>query len=493
MPHLPALLVVIPLFGALLAGLLRRGSQAFGLALIVNWVLPILAIALMAQVMETGPVSYRMGGWDSHWGIEYRVDLLNAFILVLVTSVGAVIMPFARRSVAHEVEGHRQAWFYCMYLLSLTGLLGMTVTGDAFNVFVFMEISSLSTYVLIALGQDRRALLSAYQYLIVGTIGATFYVIGVGLLYLVTGTLNMVDLAARLGPAAADQSRAILTALAFLTVGISLKLALFPLSAWLPGAYATAPSVVTTFLSATATKVAIYLLIRYFFVIAGPAVDFLASPASHVIIALSLISIFVASTIALFRTDLKRMLAYSSLAQIGYIILGIGLANQAALTGGIVHLANHAIAKAALFMAVGCIVSRTRTLRLSELAGIGRRMPLTMTAFTVAGFGLIGAPGTVGFISKWYLVMGALDAGSPVLAILIVASSVLTFAYIGHVMEIAWFRPASAHVQNASDPPASMLIPLLALAVATVWFGLDASMTAGIANQIAESLLGGMR
>ena len=162
--------------------------------------MPVIAGAMLWQVLTTGPISYHLGGWAPPWGIEYRVDLLNAFVLVLVSTVGAVIMPFARRSVAFELEERREAWFYCMYLLCLTGLLGIAVTGDAFNAFVFLEISSLSTYVLIALGRDRRALLAAFQYLIMGTIGATFYVIGVGLLYLLTGTLNMVDIAARLGP-----------------------------------------------------------------------------------------------------------------------------------------------------------------------------------------------------------------------------------------------------------------------------------------------------
>ena len=174
-------------------------------------------------------------------------------------------MPFARRSVAFEIEGDKQAWFYTMYLLCLTGLLGITITGDAFNAFVFLEVSSLSTYVLIAMGRDRRALLASYQYLIMGTIGATFYVIGVGLLYLVTGSLNMVDIASRLGPASVEQLRPIVVALAFLTVGISLKLALFPLHVWLPNAYAYAPSFATAFLAATATKVAVYLFLRIFF------------------------------------------------------------------------------------------------------------------------------------------------------------------------------------------------------------------------------------
>ncbi len=350
-PHLPALQVVIPLFGALLVGFLRRGGAAFMLALVVSWTMPFIAVAMLWQVLATGPISYHLGGWEPPWGIEYRVDALNGFVLVLVSAVGAVIMPFAHRSVAFEVEEGRQAWFYCMYLLCLTGLLGITVTGDAFNAFVFLEISSLSTYVLIALGRDRRALLAAFQYLVMGTIGATFYVIGVGLLYLLTGSLNMVDIAARLGPAWPDQSRAVVAALAFVTVGVSLKLALFPLHVWLPNAYAYAPSWATAFLAATATKVAIYLLIRFFFSIFGVAIDFSALPVTELIIALSLAAMFVASLIAVFETNLKRMLAYSSVAQIGYITLGIGLANQAGLTGGLIHIANHAVMKAALFLA----------------------------------------------------------------------------------------------------------------------------------------------
>jgi multicomponent Na+:H+ antiporter subunit D len=492
-PHLPALQVVIPLLGALLAGFLRRGGVAFALALLVSWIMPLIAGAMLWQTLSSGPISYHLGGWEPPWGIEYRVDALNGFVLMVVSTVGAVVMPFARRSVAFEVEPERQAWFYCMYLLCLTGLLGIAVTGDAFNAFVFLEISSLSTYVLIALGSDRRALLSAYQYLIMGTIGATFYVIGVGLLYLLTGSLNMVDIAARLAPAWADQSREIVAALAFVTVGISLKLALFPLHVWLPNAYAYAPSWVTAFLSATATKVAIYLLVRFYFSIFGVAIDFAALPVAEIIIALSLAAMFIASLIAVFETNLKRMLAYSSVAQIGYITLGIGLANQSGLTGGLVHIVNHGLMKAALFLATGAIVFRAGTVSLAEIAGIGRKMPLTMTAFAIAGFGLVGTPGTSGFISKWYLALGALDKGWWILVFLIVGSSLIALVYVGRVLEVAWLRQPSPRVANASDPPLSMLLPLLVLAAATIYFGIDTEWTAGIAGNAAKALLGGLR
>jgi multicomponent Na+:H+ antiporter subunit D len=491
--HLPALQVVVPLLGGILAALLRRGSFAFALTLPVSWMMPVISACMLWQVIQGGPISYALGSWPPPWGIEYRVDLLNGFVLMLVSTIAAVIAPFALRSVALEIAPRRQAWFYCMYLMCLTGLLGVTITGDAFNAFVFLEISSLSTYVLIALGRDRRALLAAFRYLIMGTIGATFYVIGVGFLYLLTGSLNMADIAARLATLPPEQARATIAGLAFLTVGISLKLALFPLHSWLPGAYAYAPSWATVFLSATATKVAIYLLVRFLFSIFGVALDFRDLPVSEIVLGLSIAAMFIASIIAVYQSDLKRMLAYSSLAQIGYIMLGIGIANQAGLTGGLVHLVNHAVMKAALFLAVGAIFYRVGTVQLSELAGIGRKMPLTTAGALIAGLGLIGTPGTAGFISKWYLAVGALDRGWWPLVFLLVASSLVSVVYVGRVVEIACFRPTAERNAAAKDPPLSMLLPLLVLAAATIYLGVDTRFSVGIAGQAAAWLLGGLR
>ncbi len=491
-PHLPALQIIVPLFGALIAGFLPRGTAGFWVALVVSWLMPFIAGGLLWQVLASGPISYHMGGWEPPWGIEYRVDLLNAFVLMLIAVIGAVSIPFARRSVTRETEG-REAWFYCMYLLCLTGLLGITVTGDAFNAFVFLEISSLSTYVLIATGMDRRAVLAAYQYLIMGTIGATFYVIGIGFLYLLTGSLNFVDIAQRLAAAGPQHFAPMMAALAFIAVGVSLKLALFPLHVWLPNAYAYSPSFATAFLAATATKVAIYLLIRLIFSVFGVAIDFETLPIGPVMIALSLAAMFIAAAIAVFETDLKRMLAYSSVSQIGYITLGIGLANKAGLTGSIVHLANHAIMKAALFLALGSVFYRLGTVSLDAVSGLGRRMPLTFAAFTIAALGLIGTPGTVGFISKWYLAVGALDKGSWALVFAIVASSLISVVYLGRILEAAWFREEAPGVKEATDPPLSMLLPLLALAAMTIYFGIDTRMTADLASRAAEMLLGGLK
>ncbi len=483
----PALMVVLPLLGSVVCAFMQRGTWAWVVAVAVTWALPIMALSMLWQVHSSGPISYAMGGWAPPWGIEYRVDALSGFVLFLVSGVAAVIIPFARKSVATEIDSSRQAWFYTLYLLCLCGLLGITITGDAFNVFVFLEVSSLSTYAMIAMGRDRRALLSAYQYLIVGTIGATFYVLGVGFIYSLTGSLNMVDISGRIADV---EIRPVLAAVAFLFVGISLKLALFPLHNWLPGAYAYAPSFATVFLAASATKVAVYLLVRYFFSVFSVRDIFEGQSVSEILIVLSVAGMIGASLVAVFQNDVKRMLAYSSVAQIGYMTLGIGLANLQGLTGGLVHLLNHAVTKAALFIAVGAVVYRMKTCKIDDFAGLGRRMPLTMGVFALAGLSIIGTPGTAGFVSKWYLAVGALEKGWWWLVAIVMLSSLIAVVYIGRVIEIVWFRDPKPIADDAREPPASMMVPMLALAVLVVYFGIETSMSAGYAERAAAELLG---
>jgi len=373
--HLPVLQVIMPLIAAPLCALLQRTAASWIIAVATALSTLLISIALLNQVLAAGALSYAMGGWPPPWGIEYRIDLVNAYILLIVSASGALVAVFARPVVERRMrlrpEQHGQ--FYALYLLCLTGLLGMTITGDAFNLFVFLEISSLSSYVLISLGRDRRGLTAAYQYLIMGTIGATFFLIGIGLLYVMTGTLNMTDLAERL-PAVAD-TRTVRAAFAFLTVGVSLKLALFPLHLWLPNAYAYSPSVVAAFLAATATKVAVYVLLRIFFTIFGARFSFDVMELEYILLPLALIGAVSMSIVAIFQVNVKRMLAYSSVAQIGYIILGISLVSESGLTGGIVHLFNHALIKVTLFMALGCISYRVGAVHIDRLAGLGRAMP----------------------------------------------------------------------------------------------------------------------
>ncbi|MDP7342180.1 MAG: proton-conducting transporter membrane subunit, partial [Alphaproteobacteria bacterium] len=224
--HLPILQVALPLMAAPLCVLLRRPNLAWAFTTLLSWSLLAISILLLIHVMAEGVISYRLGGWAPPFGIEYRLDALNCFVLLVITAIAAVITPYMRRSVASEIAAPRHNLFYAVYLLALTGLLGIVATGDAFNIYVFMEISSLASYVLIALGPSRRARTAAFQYLIMGTIGATFLLIGIGLLYMMTGTLNLADLSQRL--ADAPDMRPIYAAFAFVTIGVLIKLALFP-------------------------------------------------------------------------------------------------------------------------------------------------------------------------------------------------------------------------------------------------------------------------
>jgi len=488
--HLAVLQVIVPMMAAPFCLFLKRGDLCWGWATLVTWCTFVISLTLLSGVLSTGTIVYEIGGWAAPWGIEYRVDLLSAFVLVIVSAIGSITVPYMAKSVAREVPEERQYLFYLMYLLCFAGLLGIAITGDAFNLFVFLEVSSLSSYVLISMGKDRRALTASFRYLIMGTLGATFYIIGVGLMYMMTGTLNIADLATLI-PAVVD-TRTILAALAFLTVGLCLKVALFPLHLWLPNAYTYAPSAVTVFLASTATKVAIYALIRVYFTIFGQVDVVNASAVQQIWLILAIAGMFMGSVVAIYQTNIKRMLAYSSVAQIGYIVLGLSFVSTTGVAAGIVHLFNHALMKGALFMVMGNIMLCVGSTRLEDMAGIAKRMPLTMAAFVGGGLSLIGVPSTVGFVSKWYLVQAALDDGLWFVAVLILASSLLAIIYIWRVVEVAYFRePATTADSGWKEAPASMLIPTWILVLASVYFGIDGSRAMDIALTTADFLLGG--
>ena len=487
--QLPILQVILPLILAPVILILRNPRAAWGLTLIVTWSTFIISISLIIKVFDSGNISYRLGGWAAPWGIEYFLDKVSAFVLVIISAIGAIVLPYARSSVEAEIPKDRIYLFYTMFLLCLTGLLGIAITGDLFNLFVFLEISSLSSYVLISLGTDRRALIAAYRYLIIGTIGATFYIIGVGLLFMVSGTLNMADLLTLIP--SLTENRTTYAALAFLTVGICLKLALFPLHMWLPNAYTYAPSVVSAFLAATATKVAVYVLIRIIFTLYGD-MDVLESIGlQNILIFFSIIAMFVASAIAIYQDNLKRLFAYSSIAQIGYIILGLSFASQIGVAASIIHLFNHAIIKCAIFLGLGCIAKQTNSVSIKNLNGLGYIMPWTIGAIVIGGLGLIGIPMTVGFISKWYLIVASFEQGYWPLSILIVLSSLLTVIYVWRIVETCYLKSAQPNKKEIYEAPISMLVPLWVLAIASIYFGLDATTTLNISFEAADALLKG--
>ncbi len=487
--NLPAILIILPLLGAPVCLLLGRGDWSWGLSLIVTWLSFAVAIALLIIVWNGEVIEYPLGGWSAPWGIVYRLDPANAFVLLIVSAISAILLPYCWRSVQREVPENRQHLFYSLYLLCQTGLMGIAITGDAFNVFVFLEISSLSSYALIALGSHRKALTSAFTYLIMGTIGATFILIGIGLIYMMTGTLNMTDMHDKM--AAIGEKAPIMAAFAFITVGVVLKLALFPLHLWMPNAYAYAPSAVSAFIAATATKVSIYVLLRFVFTVFGQDLAFGAAPLNYVLMVPAIIAMFAGSLVAIFQTDIKRMLAYSSVAQIGYIVLAISLVSLGGITASFLHIFNHALMKAALFGVMGCIFFRLSSVRLNDMAGLAKEMPLTFACFLIGGMSLIGVPLTGGFISKFYLIKATLELDFWWLSFLILASSLLAVIYIWRIVEVMYFKPAPEGRVPVKEAPLSMLIPTIILAAANIYFGIETSLPIGVSEAAAKALLGG--
>lgn len=481
----PALVVILPLLAAPLCIVFDNPRTSWWITLAATFASFYIAVQLFLGFDQ--PISYALGGWDAPWGIEFRVDQLTSLVLLLVTAIGAISVVYAPRIVQREIELSKQTGLYAAMLLTEAGLLGMTVTGDAFNVFVFLEISSLGTYALIAMGRDKRALTASFEYLVMGTIGGTFILIGLGFVYMMTGTLNMEDLAQRL-PAVADKSTAH-AGFAFITVGILLKLAMFPMHLWLPNAYAYAPSVVSIFLAATSTKVAIYLLMRFVFTIFGHEVDFQQFAFTYIVLPLSVMAVLMASLVAVYETNIKRMLAYSSVAQIGYILMGFALLTQSGLQAAMLHLFNHAIMKAALFMALGALAWHLGSVTLHNLSGIGRRMPLTSMAFVLGGISLIGLPATAGFISKWYLILAAIEKDWWWLVPIIIIGSLLAAVYIWRVVEVIYFKPGDSQVR--AEAPLGLLIPTWLLVFANIYFGLDTSYTVDVTAMASKALFGG--
>ena len=487
--QLAILQVLVPLLASPLCLLISRKTLVWLFTLITSIICFAISVALLQQVMQTGAISYDMGGWKAPIGVEYRIDHLSVFLLLIVSAISTIVLLATKTSITDELAERKHRLFYVVYLLCLAGMLGIAATGDAFNLFIFVEIAALSSYTLIAMGKDRRALTASFTYVLVGTLGATFILIGIGLLYMVTGTLNMLDLAERLS--GMSDSRTVLTAFSFFTVGVCLKLALFPLHWWLPNAYAFAPSMVSAFLAATATKVSIYILLRFIFTIFGQEFSFSALPLQDILLTLGLVGILTASTMAIYQQNVKQILAYSSVAQIGYMMLTLGLNNTTGLMATLLHLFNHAMMKGALFLALAGVMYRIGSMQLENFAGLGKRMPFTMAAIVVGGLSLIGMPLTVGFISKWYMLSAVMENGWWPLAVIILIGSLLAAVYVWRIVETAYFKPPQDPNADIKEAPLSILIPVWILVLANIYFGVDSTLTVTVSELAAQALQGG--
>jgi multicomponent Na+:H+ antiporter subunit D len=482
----PALLIATPLLAALfisIAGWVYK-KLCFPIAVAALGVTTYTSLGLLLRVLNEGVVHYRLGGWAPPMGIAYYVDHLSGLILVVVSVVALLNLIGAKKSIDQEFPD-KIGPFYTLYVLMVTGLLGIVITGDAFNLYVLLEIAALTGYGLLAMG-DKRAALSTLNYLYMGTIGACFYLLGVGYLYIATGSLNMVDIARILPPL--YESKTVLAAFIICMVGVWLKMAFFPLHAWLPNAYTHAPSASSGLIAPLVTKVMIYVMFRLIFTVFTPEYAFNTLTLSNAFVWLAVIAIVMGAFFALAERNLKKMFSYIIISEVGYMVGGVWLGNRAGMTGAVLHILNDALMTLCLFLVATNIGHKIQTYSFNDLKGIFRKMPVTMGALVVGALSIIGVPPTCGFFSKWYLLSGAVQAGQYGFVAALLFSSLVNVVLFFRVLEIAFFEPfgdhhGHGHTESIDEAPLSMLVPLLIVALGLVVVGV---YTGDIVNLVIQ-------
>jgi len=449
----PILIFLVPFSGALLCAMAGWwwGHAARLIALASLGLMTGLAVAAGGEVLATGTLHTHLGGWAPPLGIEFVMDPLTVLMTVLVSGSAFLLLVGLRDGTRLEVEG-RETAFYALTLLLVTGMTGMVMTGDLFNMFVHLEVTSLSAYALTGAGRPGAAR-AGLRYLLVGSLGASLYLLGVGFVYAGTGTLNMADVAAHLTHAPPDLA---VMGAALITAGLGVKMALFPLHGWMPPAYSASTTPAAAVMAALVTKVAAYALLRILFWVYGDtgfAIDL-----SLLLTALGwagATAIVVGGVLAFAQNDLRRLFAYSSVSQMGLIAVGLSLANRDGLTGAILHLANDTLMKAALFLAASVLFTRFGVSRIDQLGLLRGRAPWTITVMALTGASLIGLPPLAGFFGKWYVLMGALDAERWVFVAAILAGTLITAGYVFRIMEPLLFADKTPAVSTTAPAPSS--------------------------------------
>lgn len=494
--NLPALIPLIFLVAALLLPILGIWKKKIAYPLVITATMTSASLSLYGfiYVLINGTVRYNFGGWIPPIGIEYVYDPLSSFVVLIINFISLIVLTHSYIPVKIDLEV-KQTSYYSVVMLLLTGFNGMIITGDLFNLYVFIEISSLAGYALIAVG-EKKAPFAAFRYLIIGTIGASFYLLGIGYLYFMSGTLNMSDLAAIMP--LIKESPTILVALILIVVALGVKMAIFPMHGWLPDSYTYAPTSTSSLIAPIGTKVGAYAMIRILFFVFGA--DFFSKelPVGDLISIFACGGIIFGSVMAIAQKELKRMLAYSSVAQIGYIGLGIGLANPFGFIGAVLHLLNHAFMKATLFFIAGNLRIKTGNSDITLFDDSYRKKyPWTMASFTVAALSMIGLPPLAGFFSKWYLALGTIENSKWLYLAVILISSLLNAIYFFRIIEKVYLKsPVKSKDTGTNDfeikrneVTASMLIPTLILAIGLIVLGL---LNVVIVNQIYKMMPAGL-
>ncbi|WP_408958011.1 proton-conducting transporter membrane subunit [Natrinema sp. 74] len=445
------LLIVVPLLAATLpiALGLRYDRTGWGVAALATTGLFAAAVALASVVFADGEVTHELGGYEPAFGIQLVADEFSVLIVLLVTAVAAGVLAYTRRG------GPRGNTFYTAYLLLVGGLLGISLTGDVFNLFVFLEITSIATYALVASGDGPESAVAALKYLILGTVAASMYLIGVAFLLMATGTLNMVALATQIP--AAERPLLIRAGFGFITVGFATKVAQWPLHTWQPSAYQQAPDGATPLIAALVSTASAYAFGRLIVTVFG--VDYLAGMgnAAAIVLTIGCVSVLAGTVLAVIQTRVKRMLAYSSVSQFGLVIAAYGVViaggSETAFVGATIHLLGHGLLKAGLFLSAALVATSHGARTVDEYAGLAKRRPIVAGAMAVLLLALVGVPPGVGFVGKWYIALGAVQSQLWPVAAVIFLSTMLTLAYAARLLEKMYFTPPT--VETSRSRPAA--------------------------------------
>jgi len=459
------LFVAIPLAGAFLTSLLSRRIKRLPDILGNATTLAVFILSIMAvrYVNMHGVLVYSVGAWRPPVGIAMVLDGLSAFMLVTVNLVAFLVTIY---SINYMERFTSKPKFYTLFLLMLAGMNGVIITGDIFNLFVFLEIAAVASYALVAFGTERHELEAAFKYAVMGSVGSLFILLGIVFLYSYTSTLNMADMSNIL--AVKGGNNIILMVSVLFMMGFGLKAALIPFHAWLPDAHPSAPAPISAMLSGVLIKsLGIYALCRIFFNVIGMSYEI-----SAILMFLGTLSMVIGGCLALGQWDFKRLLAYSSISQIGYIILGIGLGTPLGILGGLFHLFNHSVFKSLLFLNSGAVEYSTGTRDLQKMGGLAGKMPLTSASGLVGSMSIAGVPPFNGFWSKLLIIIAAVQAGRYGYAFLAVAVSVLTLAMYMKVMKYAFFGELRGKLEKVKEVPLFMKLSMGALAFICVVGGM---------------------
>lgn len=449
--QIPVIIFLITFLSAFLVPLLGRSRIIMNryVASAALLAASFFSLAAVFITLKQNTIFYPFGNWAAPFGIEWRLDSLSAF-MSLLTSVMMLLVVWSTGPLTEQEVGKPQSVFYMCVLFLHAGLTGMIMTNDLFNFFVFLEVSSLATYPLIATGPSRKASYASLKYLLMGSMGASLYLLGVGYLYALTGTLNMSDMLFRLNTLGYSPSLAVAVLLIF--TGLIIKMGLFPFHGWLPDAYTYTSNTVTSLIAPIMTKVAIYAMIRIFFWAIGTG-WLVELQIFKILKILSIAGIIGGSLMALRQTKIKRLLAYSSVSHIGFIGLAVSLHTPAALAAALLHILNHALMKACLFLGVSGIIQRHRITEIDQLSSLRGKMPWTFAWISAAAFSMIGLPPFAGFFSKFFVLTSAVKAGEPWIAVIAGFSGLLTALYFFKIIEQMFFQKNTEHhgVQEADE------------------------------------------